>query len=1062
MRAMALPLRRPVGTGAVYALLLLLGVGAAADLPISLAPAVEEPALLVRVAWPDASPRLVAAEVTTRLEEIAEEMPAVVGVRSRSVRGLSEVEIRFEPGTRVDRSEVLLRDRIVGLRSLLPAEIGVPEILPLLPPELDQGTFFVLRASAPRSAASLQAELEDRVLPSLLAVPGVAGGAVYGGPRDEIRVDLDPGAAGIGRIDAPRARRALSEVGGTQAIGAGQRDQFSLPFVWRRSAPDAAAVAAQVVDQAGSRPVRLGEVARVAAGWEEPRRLSRVDGQAAVQIVLERAPGTNVLTVAREVRAMLPRAEATLGPGASLDVLHDQSETLGRELRSLCARALFSILAILIVLLVAERSWRAGAIVTLSLVFSALASFILFRLAGLGLDLVTLAGITLAFGMAVDNSIVVFENAQARAGSGLRVSAMVRILAATREVLFPLLAAAATTAVVLLPFLYLGGSLRRFYVPFALSVVLSLTASLVVALTLTPLLTHWALASGGDSWLAHRIRSLPVAQGITHTGAVLRARAERWFVGSLEPGLRRPWLSILPAFLLFALSLWVFREEIDRGSYFPPGGDSGVRVGLLLPRGTPTAVTDALVRDFETLLLAHPFRSRGLLAHVEAYAADNSGGVHARLHPAAVGTVVPQVLQDLLTERAATLSGVDVSVSGYGPGFSSGSSQVTPSYQLRLAGPDFLRLEALAADLGERLARHPRVRDVDTNAASWQASGETELVVLPDDSTLDRLGVSRRELEGALTPLLAGDLSRTRLRSETGEVLARLRWSDGTPLEPASLARTFLTRADGTRIGLADLVSIEERPVQAEILRRDQRYERLLSFDFRGPRRVGNRYVESFLAGTDLPSGYTVEDGLTFRLREEEEREVLAALLFALALVFLVAAALFESFVLPFVALLSVPLSFIGIVALFWANGDPFDRTAYVGLVLLTGIAINNALLFVHRAGRLRARGLPPMDAARRAVRERARPILLTTATSVAGLVPLSVAAEAGAGDAWRALALSASAGLVASAVATLWVVPPLFTLLSGWAARGAIRRGLHPANASANLSYEPEPGGMS
>ncbi|MEZ4648541.1 MAG: efflux RND transporter permease subunit [Candidatus Eisenbacteria bacterium] len=1071
MRALALPLRRPVGTGAVYLLLLLLGLAAMRDLPLSLAPEVEEPALVVQSIWPDASPRLVESELTARLESLVQSLPHVTEVSSLSARGTAEVEVRFEPGTRMDRMEVLLRDRLAALRPDLPEDVLAPEVTPLVPDELDQGTFLVIRATAPRTPAALQTELEAKVLPLLLAVPGVSGGAVYGGPRSEIRVDLAPDAVAAGRVDAPRAGSALREVGGRVQLGAERREGYRLPVVWERPDVGPVAVAGQVVGRAGERPVQLRDVSDVTSGWEDPRRIARVDGEPAVQVVLEREQGTNVIAVARAVRAALERCESSLSGEFDLEILYDQSETIGRELRTLFRRALFSILSILGVLFVALRSLRAGFVVVLTLIFAALVTFLLFRTFGIGLDLVTLAGITLAFGMAVDNSIVVFENAVAR---GARGASLVRVLAATREVLFPLLAATGTTAIVLLPFLYLSGDLRRFYLPFALSVGLSLVASLVVALSLTPLLARWALRATPSSVnpsespvepasmvagarVGPNLQGTRAAEGLRSVSRALGrigSALPSLYLRSLGPGLRHPLLYAVPALLLFAGSIWVFREWIDRGAYFPPGGDTGLRVGLVLPRGAPTARTDELLRTFETLVLEHPLRAQGFVEHVEVSAMDNYGSVNVRLRSAVVGSAIPQVLKDELTQRAATLSGVDVSVSGYGPGFSSGTSQVSPSYQLRLRGPDFLRLEQLAEDVGSRLARHPRVRDIDTNSSSWQASNESELYVVPDRDVMDRFGITQQDLASALGPVLAGDLSRTELRDEKGEILARVRWSDGVPLEPQDLRRVFLPSPSGARVPLADLVRIEERPVQREIRRRDQRYERNVSFDFRGPRRVGNRYVESFLEGTRLPAGYTLEDGLGFSLSRKDEREVVWALLLAMVLVYLVSAALFESLVLPFVALLSVPLSFTGIVLLFWATGDPFDRTAYIGLVLLAGIAINSALLLVHRAGRLHRRGLAPAEAARRAARERLLPILLTTATSVAGLVPLTVAAEAGAGDSWRSLALSASAGLIASAVVTLWVVPVLFTLFVR--VRSAVRR---PPHLSTPLVLREEPG---
>jgi HAE1 family hydrophobic/amphiphilic exporter-1 len=220
--------------------------------------------------------------------------------------------------------------------------------------------------------------------------------------------------------------------------------------------------------------------------------------------------------------------------------------------------------------------------------------------------------------------------------------------------------------------------------------------------------------------------------------------------------------------------------------------------------------------------------------------------------------------------------------------------------------------------------------------------------------------------------------------------------------------------------------------VQREIQRRNQEYERMISFEFRGPGRVGNRYLKSFLEGTEVPPGYTLEESRGVFLTSREEQQIYLALLLALLLIFMVSAALFESLVLPFVAILSVPLSFVGVALAFWLADESFDRTAYIGLILLAGIAINNALLLVHRAGALHRKTRRVMESARRAAVERFRPILLTTVTSVAGLAPLIWGVDPEGAASWRTLAIAATAGLLTSAVCTLLVVPPLFSLFVG------------------------------
>jgi multidrug efflux pump subunit AcrB len=262
-------------------------------------------------------------------------------------------------------------------------------------------------------------------------------------------------------------------------------------------------------------------------------------------------------------------------------------------------------------------------------------------------------------------------------------------------------------------------------------------------------------------------------------------------------------------------------------------------------------------------------------------------------------------------------------------------------------------------------------------------------------------------------------------------VTGRVRFAGGEDLVVPELLDLLVTTPAGVRVPLGELARVEERGLPGEIRRRDQRYERQIRFEYRGPRRVGDRFVKSLVENTMLPPGYGMKDGLGLFLTAGEESDIRRGIALSLVLVLLVSAALFESLVLPFVAVLSVPLSFAAIPFTFWATGESFDRTAYVGLILLAGIAINNALLLVHRAGRLYRRLGDAATASRRAALERVRPILLTTLTSVAGLVPLMHQGTEAMAGTWRSLALSATAGLLASAAFTLLVIPCLFTLLA-------------------------------
>jgi multidrug efflux pump subunit AcrB len=1016
MRALALPLRRPIATAAIGVALLLVAVHAVVDLPLALAPDTAEPELVVRVAWPNASPEAMEALVTSRIEAEAARLRGVREVASTSGVGWGEIVIVFARGTRMDRAEVFLRERLAALRDALPPAVATPEIAALGRDDTER--FLILRAGGPHSAEALRRLLQDRLVPRLAAVTGIAAVQVYGGGEREIHVDLDATRAAQGRIDATRVAAVLDDIGSAQSAGAVVERGTRLPVVQERDTVRAAALRDRAVGGDPQLPLRLRDVARVRDGWDEPTRLARIDGEPAVQVVLERAAGTNVLRVARRVRHTLAACATELPPGVRIDVVYDQSARIATELAALGRRAGWCALAVCAALWVSLRRPRAPIAVLLSVGGAAVLTFTAFRLAGLGIDLVTLSGLALAFGMSVDSSIVLLQSIAQHAGAGAR---MPRLLAAVRQVLLPLWAGTLTTAVVMVPFLYVTGDLRTFYLPFVLAVAMALAASFVTGIVLTPLLSRFALAG----------RVLPVPSA--HLPAV-----ERVYAPVLGAVLRYPLFAITAAALLLGGALWLFHTQVGRGSLFGGDADTALRVSIALPRGAEVEQVDALVRRFESPLLAHPFRQRGFIEHVQCFVAGERGFLTARLSPTVALSAVPATLQQELVTIAATISGAEVAVTGHGPGFSSNRAQTTPSYQLTLRGADYVELGRLAADIGRRLRREPRVRDIDINASDWTVEGATELVLVPSRARLARLGVPMRDWVATLQPAIAGQLADRRLEGADGEVVARVRYEDGRAPSREALLATAHRNDTGVTLRAGDVATLGERPVVPEIRRRRQQYERIVTFDYRGPRPVANTFVRSFLAGTRLPAGYTLEDGLGVFTTRKEERELGLALALALLLVYMVGAALFESWVLPFVALLGVPLGFIGVALAFWITGQAFDRAAYVGLILLAGIAINSALLLVHRAGVLWRRGQDRHAAMRRAALERCRPIALTTVTHVAGLAPLAFAADTGGTDTWRGLALAACSGLATAAVATLVVVPALFVVLAPRARRDA------------------------
>ena len=399
MRALALPLLRPIATGAIYTALVALGIVALSGLPVALAPDLELPRLTVSVNWPGAAAGEVEALVTAPIEARVHELPDVREVASSSSEGLTLIDVAFERSVHLDLAEVMLRERLSDLRNHLPIDIVPPAVERTVPRDQDGGNFLVLQAVSATSADALRRLLEDRVVPRLLAVPGVAGGEVIGGARREIQVDLDRSALERGLVSAAALDTALDEVGRPVGVGSQVMSGHRMATVVERPAPSAEALASTLVAREPV-PVSLGQVASVRDGWADPLRLSRINGRPAVYLILEREPGSNVIEVADGVHAELDRLQAALSDDVTFEVLHDQSKSVRRELATLVERSGLSILAIFVVMVLVHRRLRSPLVVLVSVLFSALISFLFFRAAGIGMNLVTLSGLALAFGMA--------------------------------------------------------------------------------------------------------------------------------------------------------------------------------------------------------------------------------------------------------------------------------------------------------------------------------------------------------------------------------------------------------------------------------------------------------------------------------------------------------------------------------------------------------------------------------------------------------------------------------------------------------------------------------------
>ena len=677
---------------------------------------------------------------------------------------------------------------------------------------------------------------------------------------------------------------------------------------------------------------------------------------------------------------------------------------------------------IFVVLLGFLRSFRSAALIFATIAFSVLIALNLIYFGGMTLNLLTLMGLAMGFGLIVDNSIVVLENVYRRWQRGEEAFSAAE--GGAREVLLPILASTATTLIVFVPFVYLQGELRVYYVPLAIVVALTLIASIFVAFSFIPALAARFLQSG---------RGAP-SRGIDEH----RPLYVRFYSDVISFTVRRPWFAMSVVALCFGGSYYLFNTYVNTWAMW--GGGLGSRtyidVRITLPRGSNLERTDQLVRYFEERVAQIP--------EVERYTVDvraQRGRMEITFPDSIENTLIPVAIKEQMVAFSHTFTGAEVRVYGFGPSFYGGGGSA-PNYGIQVLGYNYETVRDIAESLGSKLERMSRVQEVDTNSSSnrFNRDKASEFVVRVDRNRLAQHDLTVEELVVRINQAVGGSAQLGTVKLGGEEVQYQVKLADNVDMDVLALKETLIDTPGGRRIRLGDVMSIEARDVLARIRRENQQYERTVAYEFRGPQKLGDLVHESIIDATEVPPGYTVQKGDTgFSIRQEERTQIWLVIALALLLVYMVTAALFESLLQPLCVILTVPMALIGVYLIFFYSEASFTREAYVGVIMMFGIVVNNAILLVDHVNGVRSRypDLPLPDAIVKGTLERVRPILMTTATTVLGLLPLVLFGEGTGSNIWDALALVLIGGLLSSTLFVLTITPAAYHVLE----RGKARR---------------------
>lgn len=1007
----------------------LLGVAAWRNIPVELLPDTELPRLTVTANLTGASPETMEAFVTSPLEAAIQQVRGVEEVTSTSAqengRGTATIEVEFARSTDMNFARLDLLERFAALEAELPPETAGPFVEAYVPEELSSQRLPFLRytVTGPFTQEALRALVDEEVAPAVQQMDGVGAVTAMGGRARVLELRLDPDAMASHGLTPALVRQRVMQLELVREAGAVEEGGVLRSLVIRQRAGSLEDVQEAVIRADRGQVVRVADVGTVHDIYEDARSYYRVDGQPAVQFVVTKEAGVNTVKLADSVKARLSALEATsLPPGVRLILDADESRAIRQQLTDLRSRATLSALVVFAVLLAFLGSLRSAVIVFATIGFSVLIALNLIYFAGYSLNVLTLMGLAMGFGLIADNAIVVLENIYRRWRGGEGVDEAAE--QGARDVVLAILAATATTLVVFIPFVYLQGELRLYYVPLAMVVGLSLLASIFVSFSFIPALGARLLRAGD----ARR-------RGAAEARVPIYTRA---YAAALRVTLRFPWSTVLVTTLLVAASYWLFDKHVARGLVWGRwgGGDrSTVEVRITQPRGEELARTDEVARYFEGRVLPLTY-----VARVTTRVNPQFAQVTITFPDSVDRTDIPVALKEELTGLGFGFGGATVRVIGRGPSFYGGGSS-PPNFAIQILGYNYTTVRAIADGLAERLQRFSRIRDVDVNAAGrWYDSDRaSEIVLAVDRERLALHDLTMQEVVQQVGAAVSGGRMRGGIRLGGEERLLEVKLSGADDLDVLALAELLIPARNGTSVRLGDIATIQERNVLGRVLRKNQQYQRTVAYEFRGPQKLGATVRDAVIAATDLPDGYTLVGEQEWSWSDDEARQLYGVLGVSLLLVFMVTAALFESLRQPLCVLLTVPMALIGVFLIFYLARASFTREAVIGVIMMGGIVVNNSILLIDRVNQLRREeGEGLTEALVAGTLQRVRPILMTSVSTILGLLPLVLFSEYADENIWNALGYALIGGLSSSTVLVLLVTPAIYLLLER---RGERRR---------------------
>ena len=1012
--------KRPIMTALCFIAVVIFGLFSFIQLPIDLLPDIETNTIMVMTSYPGASASDIENNVSRPLENTLNSVEHLKHITSKSSENISIVTLQFEYGYDIDALTNDVRDKLDMVSSSLPDEVNTPIIFKF---SADMIPILMLSVKAEESLPALYKILDDNIANPLARIDGVGTVSISGAPKREINIYMDPVKMEAYNIPIETVSNVIATE--NRNVPGGNFDIGSNTYALRvegefRSPQDMMNL---VVGTHNGANVYMKDIARIVDSTQERAQKAFTDGQQGAMIIVQKQTGGNSVAIADAVREELPKLQKRLPKDIEIGIIVDTSENIMQTVSALSETIVYALVFVMLVVFIFLGRWRATVIIGITIPFSLIASFIYLFITDGSLNIISLSCLSIAIGNVVDDAIVVLENVTTHIERGSNPkSAAVH---GTNEVAISVIASTLTMLAVFFPLTMVTGVAGILFKQLGWMMCIIMVVSTVAALSLIPMLCSNMLKLQKKQSRMFKTLYTPIAKALDNL--------DNWYAKKINWAVRHRWTVLLLCFAIFFASL--FCASGIKSEFFPTQDNGRVAATIELPVGTRVEISQDVALE-----LTKKWKERygddmtvcnfrvGQADEDNVFASMSSNGAHiisfnisfVPLTERTIGleTICDQMRADIKQYPEVAKSNVQL-----GGGSSSMGGQSMASFEVY--GYDFDITDKLAKALSDSLKRSPSISQVNISRSDYQPEYQVEF----DREKLAMHGLNLSTAATYLRNRYNGALA-TYFREDGDEYDVKVRYEPTSRTSIDDIENIVIYSNTGKPVRVKELGKVVQRELPPTIERKDR--ERIVTVNAvmsaGAALSDGVDYGLKVIDNMDIPSGYNIDISGSYEDQQESNADLGMLAILIIILVFIVMAAQFESLTYPFIIMFSIPFALSGVLFALFITNTNMNVMSILGAIMLIGIVVKNGIVLIDYTMLLRERGLGIIPSTVRAARSRLRPILMTTLTTILGMVPLAVSQGVGA-EMWRPMGIAVIGGLTISTVMTLIYTPVMYCI---------------------------------